>query len=64
METQVGKLVTNTPNWQRLLYCAYTTQLLQSTVEVCWNNNIGYFIWISCVLKVWTNSFQEVFVEI
>ena len=34
----------NNPNWQRLLYCAYTTQLLHSTVEVCWNNDISYFI--------------------
>ena len=29
-----------------LLSCAYTTQLLHSTVEVCWNNNDSYFIWI------------------
>ena len=27
------------------LSCAYTTQLLHSTVEVCWNNNDSYFIW-------------------
>ena len=28
------------------LSCAYTTQLLHSTVEVCWNNSDSYFIWI------------------
>ena len=60
MEIWVGKLVTIIQTGRGLLYCAYTTQLLHSTVEVCWNNNISYFIWISCVLKVWTNSFQEV----
>ena len=31
-----------------------------STVEVCWNNNDSYFIWIKLCAKVWTNSFQEV----
>ena len=49
------------PNWQRMLSCAYTTQLLHSTGEVCWNNKDSYFIWFEiCVLKVGTNSFQEV----
>ena len=49
------------PNWQRMLSCVYTTQLLHSTVEVCWNNNDSYFIWFKiCVLKVGTNSFQGV----
>ena len=43
------------PNWQRMLSCAYTTQLLHSTVEVCWNNNDSYFIWFKI-----ENSFQEV----
>ena len=30
-----------------LLSCAYTTQLLHSTVEVCWNNDDSYFILIN-----------------
>ena len=35
---------------RELLSCAYTTQLLHSTVEVCWNNNDSYFIWFNlCV---------------
>ena len=54
---QISKL----PNWQRMLSCAYTTQLLHSTGEVCCNNKDSYFIWFEiCVLKVGTNSFQEV----
>ena len=39
------------PNWQRMLSCAYTTQLLHSTVEVCWNNNDSYFIWFKFVCR-------------
>ena len=35
------------PNWQRMLSCAYTTQLLHSTVEVCWNKYDNYFIWLN-----------------
>ena len=35
------------PNWQRMLSCAYTTQLLHSTVEVCWNKYNIYFIWLN-----------------
>ena len=35
------------PNWQRMLSCAYTTQLLHSTGEVCWNNSDCYFIWLN-----------------
>ena len=31
--------ISRLPNWQRMLFCAYTTQLLHSTGEVCWNNN-------------------------
>ena len=31
--------------------CAYTTQLLHSTVEVCWNNNESYFIWFKFVCR-------------
>ena len=38
------KACDNNQHWQRLLYCAYTTQLLHSTVEVCWNNDISHFI--------------------
>ena len=49
------------PNWQRMLSCAYTTQVLHSTGEVCWNNNDSYFY---LVLKLCAgsreNSFQEV----
>ena len=46
---------------RELLSCAYTTQLLHSTVEVCWNNNDSYFIWFKiCVQKLRTDSFQEV----
>ena len=37
--------ISELPNWQRMLFCAYTTQLLHSTGEVCWNNNDSYFIW-------------------
>ena len=37
------------PNWQRMLSCAYTTQLLHSTGEVCWNNRDSYFIWFEFV---------------
>ena len=39
------------PNWQRLLFCAYTTQLLHSTGEVCWNNKDSYFIWFEFVCR-------------
>ena len=42
---QISKL----PNWQRMLFCAYTTQLLHSTGEVCWNNKDSYFIWFKFV---------------
>ena len=42
---QISKL----PNWQSMLFCAYTTQLLHSTGEVCWNNNDSYFIWFEFV---------------
>ena len=46
---------------RKLLSCAYTIQLLHSTVEVCWNNNESYFIWFKfCVQKLRTDSFQEV----
>ena len=46
---------------RELLSCAYTTQLLHSTVEVCWNNNDSYFIWFKfCEQKLRTDSFQEV----
>ena len=48
------------PNWQRMLSCAYTTQLLHSTVEVCWNNKDSYFIWFKFVAESRENSFQEV----
>ena len=43
------------PNWQRMLSCAYTTQLLHSTVEVCWNNKDSYFIWFEflCAKQHW-----------
>ena len=36
---------------RELLSCAYTTQLLYSTVEVCWNNNDSYFIWFKFVCR-------------
>ena len=53
--------ISELPNWQRMLFCAYTTQLLHSTGEVCWNNNDSYFIWFEiCVQKLPTDSFQEV----
>ena len=39
------------PNWQRMLSCAYTTQLLHSTGEVCWNNKDSYFIWFKFVCR-------------
>ena len=47
MEIWVSKLVTKIDQTGReLLSCAYTTQLLRSTVEVCWNNSDSYFIWL------------------
>ena len=53
--------ISRLPNWQKMLFCAYTTQLLHSTGEVCWNNNDSYFIWFElCVQKLRTDSFQEV----
>ena len=30
--------ISRLPNWQRMLFCVYTTQLLHSTGEGCWNN--------------------------
>ena len=48
MEIWLGKLVTKIDQTGRgLLSCAYTTQLLHSTVGVCWNNNDSYFIWLN-----------------
>ena len=44
---QISKL----PNWQRMRFCAYTTQLLHSTGEVCWNNKDSYFIWFELVCR-------------
>ena len=44
---QISKL----PNWQRMLFCAYTTQLLHSTGEGCWNNKDSYFIWFKFVCR-------------
>ena len=41
--------ISRLPNWQRMLFCAYTTQLLHSTGEVCWNNKDSYFIWFEFV---------------
>ena len=35
--------ISELPNWQRMLFCAYTTQLLHSTGEVCWNNKDSNF---------------------
>ena len=43
----VGEWQIMGPNWQRMLSCAYTTQLLHSTVEVCWNKYNIYFIWLN-----------------
>ena len=43
--------ISELPNWQRMLSCAYTTQLLHSTGEVCWNNNDSYFIWFEFVCR-------------
>ena len=39
MDIWVSKLVTKVQTGRELLSCAYTTQLLHSTVEVCWNND-------------------------
>ena len=41
--------ISRLPNWQRMLFCAYTTQLLHSTGEGCWNNKDSYFIWFKFV---------------
>ena len=50
MEIWVSKLVTKIDQTGReLLSCAYTTQLLHSTVEVCWNNSDSYFIMVKVV---------------
>ena len=43
--------ISRSPNWQRMLFCAYTTQLLHSTGEVCWNNKDSYFIWFEFVCR-------------
>ena len=43
--------ISELPNWQRMLFCAYTTQLLHSTGEVCWNNKDSYFIWFEFVCR-------------
>ena len=43
--------ISELPNWQRMLFCAYTTQLLHSTDEVCWNNKDSYFIWFELVCR-------------
>ena len=43
--------ISELPNWQRMLFCAYTTQLLLSTGEVCWNNKDSYFIWFEFVCR-------------
>ena len=45
------------PNWQRMLSCVYTTQLLHSTVEVCWNKYDIYYIWLNLCAE---SRFQEV----
>ena len=48
------------PNWQRMLSCAYTTQLLHSTGEVCWNNKDSYFIWFKiCLQEVGKIAFRR-----
>ena len=41
--------ISRLPNWQRMLFCAYTTQLLHSTGEGCWNYKDSYFIWFEFV---------------
>ena len=43
--------ISRLPNWQRMLFCAYTTQLLHSTGELCWNNKDSYFIWFEFVCR-------------
>ena len=43
--------ISRLPNWQRMLFCAYTTQLLYSTGEGCWNNKDSYFIWFEFVCR-------------
>ena len=43
--------ISELPNWQRMLFCAYTTQLLHSTGEVCWNNKDSYSIWFEFVCR-------------
>ena len=43
--------ISELPNWQRMLLCACTTQLLHSTGEVCWNNKDSYFIWFEFVCR-------------
>ena len=43
--------ISELPNWQRMLFCAYTTQLLHSTGEVCWNNKDSYFIWFEFLCR-------------
>ena len=43
--------ISRLPNWQRMVFCVYTTQLLHSTGEVCWNNKDSYFIWFEFVCR-------------
>ena len=43
--------ISELPNWQRMLFCVYTTQLLHSTGEVCWNNKDSYFNWFEFVCR-------------
>ena len=43
--------ISRLPNWQRMLFCAYTTQLLHSTGEGCWNNKDSNFIWSEFVCR-------------
>ena len=43
--------ISRLPNWQRMLFCAHTTQLLHSTGEGCWNNKDSYFIWFEFVCR-------------
>ena len=38
----------------------YTTQLLHSTVEACWNNSDSYYIWLKLCAESLDKSFQEV----
>ena len=60
MEIWVGKACDNNPNWQRLLYVHTQHNFCSQQLRYVGIAILVILFWVSCVLKVWTNSFQEV----